>query len=854
MLPTRLELRNFLAYRQPDPIVLEGIHLACLTGPNGAGKSSLLDGITWALWGKARVRSDDDLIYQGQTDMLVQLDFLQGTVHYRVVRKRQKGKTARTGRSALDLFIWDEELSRWQPITAPSIRETEQRIEGLLHLDYDTFVHSAFLQQGRADAFTVKTPAQRKEILAEIMGLDQWNVYEDRAKEELKRIDHNLNVISVQLEDIVRQEAHEPVLRRDLAVAEAALADAEQLRVEAEARYNEVAGAQEQMNAAQERLRGAQHRIRQREADLQEIEGELERYRAQVERLQAIIADREAIESGYSQLQQARETDQQLGEKLRIMGAIKDRLNEINAAIQARRAELEAQIRVHQDRIATAERNASDLEPLRADMDNVQEEIARLSAAEAQRDELREAISALNEESAGLQATNKALYEEMKALEARINQLKLAEAVCPLCGQPLDETHKADLLAQLQAEGTQLGDVYRANKARSAEITETIAAYRDQIESIEAELRRQPSVRERAAALSASLEAAQAAVSTLQSEQSDLRAIEAILESGEYAQELLAQRNTIQAEIDALGYDADAHKSALTTLSTYSDYERRQHELELALQQLPEVESALAKVEERRARWLAVLEEEQKEADAAQTEIDGLQGLVEEALRREEELRQRRTAEKRAQEQVIRAQQALSALEHARQRKVELEQRQLELNAEKSIYEDLRAAFGKNGVPAMIIEAAIPELEETANRLLARMTDGRMHVRLDTQRDLRTGGVTETLDILISDELGTRSYESYSGGEAFRVNFAIRVALSQLLARRAGAQLRTLFIDEGFGTQDEMGRQRLVEAINAIQDHFDLVLVITHIDELRDAFPVQIGVTKTLDGSRVSVG
>jgi exonuclease SbcC len=128
-----------------------------------------------------------------------------------------------------------------------------------------------------------------------------------------------------------------------------------------------------------------------------------------------------------------------------------------------------------------------------------------------------------------------------------------------------------------------------------------------------------------------------------------------------------------------------------------------------------------------------------------------------------------------------------------------------------------------------------------------------MYVRLDTQREKKTGGVSETLDILISDELGTRSYEAYSGGEAFRVNFAIRVALSEMLARRAGARLRTLFIDEGFGTQDEMGRQRLVEAINAVQDHFDLLLVITHIEDLRDAFPVQIVVNKTPDGSRVSL-
>ncbi len=153
----------------------------------------------------------------------------------------------------------------------------------------------------------------------------------------------------------------------------------------------------------------------------------------------------------------------------------------------------------------------------------------------------------------------------------------------------------------------------------------------------------------------------------------------------------------------------------------------------------------------------------------------------------------------------------------------------------------------------MIIEAAIPELEDAANNLLTRMTGGRMHVRFDTQREKKGGGAIETLDILISDELGTRSYDLYSGGEAFRVNFAIRVALSQMLARRAGAQLRTLFIDEGFGTQDDEGRQRLVEAITAIQDQFDLVLVITHMEELREAFPVQIVVNKTPEGSRVIV-
>jgi exonuclease SbcC len=93
----------------------------------------------------------------------------------------------------------------------------------------------------------------------------------------------------------------------------------------------------------------------------------------------------------------------------------------------------------------------------------------------------------------------------------------------------------------------------------------------------------------------------------------------------------------------------------------------------------------------------------------------------------------------------------------------------------------------------------------------------------------------------------------YSGGEAFRVNFAIRLALSEVLAGRKGARLQTLVIDEGFGSQDAMGRQRLVEAINLVRPDFAKILVITHLDELKDAFPTRIEVEKTGNGSTVRV-
>jgi exonuclease SbcC len=74
-----------------------------------------------------------------------------------------------------------------------------------------------------------------------------------------------------------------------------------------------------------------------------------------------------------------------------------------------------------------------------------------------------------------------------------------------------------------------------------------------------------------------------------------------------------------------------------------------------------------------------------------------------------------------------------------------------------------------------------------------------------------------------------------------------------MLASRKGARLQMLVVDEGFGSQDVLGRQRLIQAIRAVQDDFAKILVITHLDELKDAFPTRIEVEKTQNGSIIAV-
>jgi len=222
----------------------------------------------------------------------------------------------------------------------------------------------------------------------------------------------------------------------------------------------------------------------------------------------------------------------------------------------------------------------------------------------------------------------------------------------------------------------------------------------------------------------------------------------------------------------------------------------------------------------------------------------------------ERDLRALQEQENRLNQEVGAARQKVSVLVDLRKRKADLSATREMLALQIAHHKTLERAFGKDGVPALLIEQALPQIEAKANELLDRLSDGQMSLRFVTQaeyKDKKRDDLKETLDIQISDGAGMRDYEMYSGGEAFRVNFAIRLALSEVLAQRKGARLQTLVIDEGFGSQDVQGRQRLIEAINLVKKDFAKILVITHLDELKDAFPTRIEVEKTDHGSTVQV-
>jgi exonuclease SbcC len=857
MIPIKLELENFLPFRQPDPLDFSGIHVACLSGDNGAGKSSLLDAITWALWGKARARRDDELIHLGQDEMQVEFTFdLEGN-RYRVLRQRKAGKR---GRTVLELQVaprpvegdqGDDGLFR--SISESTVRQTQAKINDLLRLDYDTFVNSAFLRQGRADEFTVKTPGERKQILADILGLDQWEVYEERAKARIKSADEQMAILVARLEEIDRELAREEEYQADLTAARAEtlrLADA--LRA-AEDRLRDVQAARQDLAHKQRQLDDLTRRLSQGERELAAVADELATAQARVEGYGAILAQADEIEAGYERWATAREADAAFNALLAQQTELIQRRADLEAALAEARSGLVVRQSALNQQVIELKRRAAGAR-VTADLEGVQAELTTLSAREVERDALQGQLALWGEEAGERRANITAFEAKGTELNERLQQLSdVDEPRCPLCGQELSEKDRADLVDQLQAEREAMRADWHAHQVRVKAIAEETAEQRRRLDQLVGELKRLPALQRRAAELGQRVADAREAMAQLDNVQADLSLVGVQLDNDDYALEARRELRAAQAQLDQLGYDAEAHRTAQATLTETTPFEARHGELSRAQEEIAGARETVEQLRERKTRWEKQLAEDRSSQAALQNEITQLNAQLADADQVEAEVEGLRREESAARMRLGAAQQRLGACQALKKQREERQAEQTQLAEERAIYDELRVAFGKKGVPAMIIEAAIPEIEETANALLTRMTAGRMHVRFETQREKVTGGVAETLDIQISDELGTRNYELYSGGESFRINFAIRIALSQLLARRAGARLRTLVIDEGFGTQDAQGRERLVEAINAIQSDFDRVLVITHIDELKDAFPARIQVTKTPAGSQLEV-
>jgi exonuclease SbcC len=162
-----------------------------------------------------------------------------------------------------------------------------------------------------------------------------------------------------------------------------------------------------------------------------------------------------------------------------------------------------------------------------------------------------------------------------------------------------------------------------------------------------------------------------------------------------------------------------------------------------------------------------------------------------------------------------------------------------------------KEVFHKDGIPTALLMEIVPEIEQEASKILRDLSNGRMDINFKFGRKTKTGKVTEELIVEAVDQGRSHPVSRYSGGERMRINLALRLGVSEAITRRSGyrGRIETLVIDEGFGPLDEEGRRATVEILQALRHRFKKILVISHIDDVREAFETRLVVTRSVGGN-----
>lgn len=735
MVPTSLKLSNFTSYGPEVPeLDFTKFHLAAISGQNGAGKSSLLDSITWCVWGSSRLGdSSDQLVRLGQGAMWVEVSFRLDGHLYTIKRQRiLKGG----GSTALEFFSGSHNL------TEGTIKATQQKIIDTLHLSYETFVNSAFIRQGHADEFTTKGPTDRKRILADILGLAHYDELEEKAKEKAKEIQNKLQLLEYQLLEIEAELSQKEEREKALSKAEEDAQAAEKQVLEVERLIREIQLEKEAVSAKHQALEEKRQRLQSTLQELADLQTQIGVKEKAIAEYQTVLDQRTLIEQSYAKLGKLQE-------------------------------------------------EKKSLDSLRSELIKAKDELVVIQQTLVSREKKRDQAIA------DKQVEIKEQETKIAQLQREIDHLKTHKDSCPTCGQAIGTAKNKEIIAHNEKLISQHQDILK-------ELSEKVKTYQTFV------IPEAPMAKEK------ELEVKKLEAQT-----------KGYSETSEQVNSL-AKFETLYTKLQQADTAVKTHREAIIDLQKiYSGRQKQIAEEEKELELLPEYEKQLNEV--------------RLKLQAQETEKQNFVKIASEARSKVGEAKTLRDRSAQLED-------------HFKEEKEKKEK----LQKDKEAFEELALAFGKKGIQTMIIETAIPEVEDETNRLLDKLTEGRMRVRFETQKETKTKvngehGIVETLDIIISDEMGERPYEAYSGGEQFRVNFAIRLALSKLLTHRAGAKLQFLVIDEGFGTQDAQGRSRIVEALSAIKDDFEKILVITHLDELKEEFPVRVEVNKSPTGSTFEV-
>jgi exonuclease SbcC len=906
MRPIQLDIQGFTAFRQFTSLDFGDLELFALVGPTGSGKSSLLDAMTFALYGQtARLGASglDALISQGERGLSAALTFEVGGVTYRA--SRTKGR--RQAENEVRFERLDDD-GRWTNLSDGGMKVINERIRRVLGLDFRNFARSVMLPQGEFSRVLHGTGKERQALLGELTGLDHVAAMQRVASDRAKELKHEAGSLNAVLEG--EYAGVTPEALAGLRVErERTDADAERLTDERERLTGQQLRLREQERVWKAREDTAR-RLTSLEARAQGVqEGAARAARARrvagvlplldaAERAR-IAAAREAgeLRGAQAAADSAEQAAQGAAATLEAAQAAEARIPELEARAEALR---DAESDVARLRRAGGKPDATHAQPLSWDEDAflaaregaqraekarqervfVQTERVSLKAAldrfaseeRAQAQETAEQERVRREGTdakAALEAAQGAL--DAARLEAGLASYRAHLHVgddCPLCGQPvrtLPDAPRADLGAQqaqvealtrtLDERRTRFTDLRAALKARQAWLDEKRAEYRNWDEQLTAR-------------------------------ETDLRAAEGLV-TGDPQSDMARLLAGLAARVRAAGPDpARARQAALAEITALrSRVQDAQGTLARAQGDLAAAGATLRGVQANAERRAQEAQDAQTSLDAALRDLNLDAAQARAAALPEHDIAALETAARTHEADVAQLRSALAdldrqlgaapfdpahlaqvtrdltatdaALTAAREQAGRLAEQERQLRERLERKADIHAR-------AQAASRALDTWQTLTNSLKANEFQQFLLAEIEAQLLTRAGillheisdgryrlalqdGEYVVQDLWNAGEV--RGVKTLSGGETFLASLSLAIALSDYLA--GNRVLGALFLDEGFGTLDPQALEAVANALENLRTQGRMVGVVTHVESLSERLPSRLLVTKSVAGSSV---
>ena len=837
MTPLKIKLHNFRALADTE-LDLSAISLASVVAKNGSGKSSLLTlAPLFALFGKYPGGSIDDLVRTGTQDMAVTFDFEHNGEIYQIIRTRKLGKKS-------TCEFQGKTATGWESLTGTTIKETDAKIQQLLNIDADTFLASSLILQGDVSNFSRKLPSERKAVLTSILGLDIYSTLQEQAKAKAKALELKLEGNKQELERLSNSLEKLPDIDTDLALINQQIT---LKAVDIKAKETELADIQTEIKA----LEAKEQEAKQIQSQIEGLENEISVKKAEIISLENRIDNDQAILQSEPEIMQKVQELNELRQQIPALEAKATRLSELQTELDGLEDE-ETRLIDEEHALATKIFNLlaklsikSELQQAVKQHDQLSAELKDYDLKQEQDDVIAEKISEmeLKERNSGfyLKELQSELDAHQKKTDILLNSgcIDSEKANCKFL-QDAQEARKRVPLIQNEIEAT-----IRDREPLIQEIA-ALTCRREQIaydKAHHADLKKRLESLQKKVEQYNSLQGKEELLQTLQGQKDGIT---------ERVNAINDKSLSLQQEIQNLKDETFPLPLLKAKISILEPYESQAAKLPQAKANIESAKDSIAKLEvDISGRYQQCESLKKRYGDLRSETGYALPGKLVDAERIGGTLKSMQSDLNAlfARQGALKTQ--YEGLLADQQKHAELSQIIAPQAKELTRWETLVRAFSKNGIPVLILENALPELERIANDILSQMSNGQHSLQFITQRDAKSKDSTiETLDILVRDWAGTRPFESFSGGEQTRISLAIRFALSELLANRAGSKVEFIVGDEILSDQSPEFREMTIEAIKSMAGRFKKILIISHIPEIQGAFDQQITIS---EGGKVEV-